>query len=99
MTKDETAISRCPFCGQEMRPTDYIAKLRDRALPAREGVVVPEGYTPVRTAILEWLDGAAPHPDTGQWFERPENERGAFWWRKHLTKAMLAAAKEKPDGE
>lgn len=60
--------------------------LRDAQQPA-----VPEGYRLVRADVLAWLHGEAPHPESGDWFERPSGE-GAYWWRSRLRKAMLAAA-------
>lgn len=48
----------------------------------------PAGFKLVRADVLEWLNGAAPHPDTGEWFERPEGA-GAFWWRSKLRAATV----------
>jgi hypothetical protein len=39
--------------------------------------------------IFAYLLGEAPHPSTGQWFERPENS-GAYWWRRDLRTAIAA---------
>lgn len=46
----------------------------------------PHGYKLVRADVLAWLHGEAPHPDTGEWFERPQGE-GAYWWRSRLRAA------------
>lgn len=56
--------------------------------PSQECVMVPR-------AMLEWLNGSAPHPTTGMWFERPDGA-GPYWWRSEI-RAMLAAAKEEHD--
>ncbi len=50
----------------------------------------PAGYRLVRADVLEWLHGAAAHPDDGVWFERPEG-KGAYWWRSRLREATLPA--------
>lgn len=48
-------------------------------------------YRLVRSDVLAWLHGEAAHPDSGEWFERPEG-KGAYWWRSKLRDATLESA-------
>lgn len=45
---------------------------------------------PVRADVLAFLQGSAPL--NGAWFgEKPDGERGQFWWRKYLPPAPQQA--------
>jgi hypothetical protein len=70
--------------------SDLILKIDDYLARPADGVVVPSGYTLVKTATLKWLLGETEN-ENGVWFERPVGA-GAFWWRTDLRKAMLSAA-------
>lgn len=49
----------------------------------------------IRESFFDWICGAAPHPDTGLWFERPPDALGAFWWRSSLSDEIVLC-KQKP---
>ena len=83
-------------------PNETVALLRDlehelraltmafdayRSVPSSTDAQNPE-YRMVRVDVLAWLHGETPHPETGQWFERPEGE-GAYWWRSKLRAATV----------
>lgn len=54
---------------------NHLRQALDRHPPA-DGVSVP-------AAVIAFLKGAGPLE--GVWFgDKPETERGQFWWRKHL---------------
>lgn len=54
---------------------------------------VPEGFTLVPNVALEWLSGAAPDHE-GKWFGEcePRATHGAFWWRSHFRRIIVAAS-------
>jgi hypothetical protein len=56
------------------------------ARPDDEPSAAPPQAQPLSDDVVQFLLGSAPLD--GVWFgERHPTERGAFWWRKHLSKA------------
>lgn len=63
-TASDTTISHCSQCGQEMRPTDYIARLQEQL--AKFTAAMPE--EPKRYAIKVWSSGNSIDQDqAGNW--------------------------------
>ncbi len=52
---------------------------------------LPEEVVRVPASTIEWLAGAAPHPVSGLWFERPAGA-GAYWWRSVLREDIARLA-------
>ena len=54
---------------------------------------VPEGFALVPLEIINFLNGSEPL--CGEYFGSPHpDEKGAYWWRTHLRKRMIAAAQK-----
>ena len=66
----------------------YDAAKAEQAEPVAEPVQAET--VPVRADVLAFLQGSAPL--NGAWFgEKPDGERGQFWWRKYLPPAPQQA--------
>lgn len=68
------------------------ALMCEQAIERAAGLPAGVAVVPVQLDVIKWLLGEKAHPDTGQWFARPEG-KGAFWWRRELRKAMVGSAK------
>jgi len=47
--------------------------------------VCPPGFIMMPEAIVKFLHGSGPHPDSHKWFEESARYHiGHFWWRAYI---------------
>lgn len=103
VTQRNKVIEECARVCEEMARQTWVPQYRYAAETLRERIRalkseevtqrVDEGLV-IDAGVAKWLLGEGPHPATGEWFERPEGRKGAFWWRKELHAALSPLAVE-----
>jgi hypothetical protein len=97
-TVDEVAVTGGEIKAFGADADRFVPYWHAKALELRLSAV-PEaaatGYV-IRKEIMDFLQGIAPHPETGVWFgDGEEANKGRYWWRRILRDEIEQSTHQK----